>query len=291
MKTQLIFIHGRSLQFNNAQDLKDGWIKALRSGLAQNNLTLPILPEDIRFPYYGQALYDLVDGASDAANVILKGPADTDERDFIAAVAQEMQSALAISDSDVRQAAGAEVMEKGPQDWRWVGSLLRLIDSRIGGASRLSVAVFTRDVYKYLKNPGIRDTLEEGVLQAFTPGVRSVVVAHSLGSVLAYNILKREGKARGWVIPTLITIGCPLGIRTIRQALRPIGYPACVDHWLNARDRRDVVALYPLDPDHFGVTPAIENNSGVRNQEENRHAAIGYLNDASVAQTIYAALA
>src|ERR1700733_7640881 len=109
MKTQLIFIHGRSQEFKNAQELKDGWVSALSNGLEKQQLTLSLSPEDIRFPYYGQALYDLVDNATDAANVVLKGPSDTDERDFLVAVASEMQATLEIPDAQVRREAGAVV--------------------------------------------------------------------------------------------------------------------------------------------------------------------------------------
>jgi len=292
MKKQLVLIHGRSQEFKRAQELKGEWVDTLVKRLDQDNLKLPIPLEDVRFPYYGQTLFDLVDGVPDAAipDVIIQGGEDTDERDFLAGVAAEMQEVLEIDDAAVRAAAGTTAIEQGMQDWKWVHAVLHLIDGRFKGASNFSVAAVTKDVYRYLRNPGLRDAIEEGVIKAFEPGVPTVVVGHSLGSVVAYNILKREGKARGWEVPLFITVGAPLGVTMIRQSLRPIGHPACVQHWFNARDPRDVVALYELDRDHFGVTPAIENKNDVDNWTPNRHSIAGYLSDPIVAHRIYEAL-
>lgn len=292
MKKQLVLIHGRSQEFKRAQELKDEWVGTLVGALDELKLKLPIPLEDIHFPYYGQALFDLVDDVPDAAvaDVIVKGAwKDTGERDFLAAVAAEMQQTLKIDDADVREAAGTEVIEQGAQDWRWVRALLRLIDAR-GGASNAGVAAVTRDVYQYLRNPGIRDAIEEGVVKALEPGVPTVVVGHSLGSVVAYNVLKREGKPRGWVVPLFITVGAPLGVTMIRKSLRPIGHPECAQHWFNARDPRDVVALYPLDSEHFNVAPAIENKNDVVNGTPNRHSIGGYLSDPVIARRIFEAL-
>src|SRR4051794_13411249 len=71
---------------------------------------------------------------------------------------------------------------------------------------------------------------------------------------------------------------------------RPLAMPPGVAAWLNARDPRDVIALYPLDRDHFDVEPMIENHSEVDNFTENRHSIEGYLTDPLVAHRIHAAL-
>ena len=89
-------------------------------------------------------------------------------------------------------------------------AILTGIDRHVPFGSSGSIALFTKDVYQYLKNPGIRDAIETGVREAMslTP---AVVVAHSLGSVVAYNLLRREGANNGWNVPLLVTVGCPFG--------------------------------------------------------------------------------
>ena len=61
-------------------------------------------------------------------------------------------------------------------------------------------------------------------------------------------------------------------------------------NWFNAMDKRDVVALYPLDSVHFPINPVTENKTDVQNETENRHGISGYLNDKEVAKRIYEAL-
>jgi hypothetical protein len=293
MKKQLVFVHGRSQEFKDAAALKSEWVDTLRKTLDLGGRRLPIDDMDVRFPYYGQALYDLVGGAdvSTAAKVILKGAwTDNGERDFIAAVAEETRQALGIDDAEVLKTLDGDVIEQGVQDWKWVEAVLRTIDSRVGGASEASVSLATKDVYEYLRKPGIRDAIEMGVLEAIEPGVPTVVVGHSLGSVVAYNLLRREGASRGWIVPLFITIGSPLAVKMIKKAIRPIGFPACVDQWFNARDPRDVVALYPLDTANFGLAGAIENKNDVDNWTPNRHSIAGYLSDPVVAGRIHDAL-
>lgn len=78
------------------------------------------------------------------------------------------------------------------------------------------------------------------------PGVETVVVGHSLGSVVAYKLLKEEGPAADWTVPEFITVGSPLGVGPVRKALAPIGHPTVARAWFNALDPDDVVALYLL---------------------------------------------
>jgi hypothetical protein len=86
-----------------------------------------------------------------------------------------------------------------------------------------------------------------------------------------------------------LTVGCPLGVRPIRNQFAPLRFPLPVKQWLNAFDTRDVVSLYPLDKTNFPVTPEIENYPKINNSTDNRHGIAGYLDD-SVAERILNAL-
>jgi hypothetical protein len=289
---RLVFVHGRAQEFKDAVTLKAEWVAALRAGMGKSGLELPIADTEIRFPYYGQTLHDLISDVADVAEVVVRGGSgglDAEQR-FQQAVLEEVRQARGITDEQVEEMLATDVRQRGPLNWEWVQAILKAIDRHVPGASDLSIAIATRDVYQYLKNPGVRDAIEAGVRQAMTPGVPSIVVAHSLGTVVAYNLLRREGAAAGWQVPLLVTLGSPLGVKAIRSALSPIEHPACAGQWFNAMDQRDVVALYPLISPHFGVTPEIENKTDVDNHTTNRHGIAGYLDDAVVAQRIYAAL-
>lgn len=290
---QLVFVHGRAQEHKDAAALKAEWIDAWRSGLARHGLVLPIDEADIRFPYYGQTLFDLAQGraADEAAAIVVKGDnADADQRAFVREVLLEVQRQAGISDAQLAAVAGDDVLQKGPQNWEWLQAVLKAIDRHVPLASGAAIALATNDVYQYLDNSGIRDQIEAGVRQALRPELPTVVVAHSLGTVVAYNLLRREGAVQRWQVPLFVTLGSPLAVTAIRRKLAPNRHPACVGRWFNAMDERDVVALYPLDDTHFPLDPPIANKRDVDNPTSNRHGISGYLSDPEVAKALHDAL-
>lgn len=297
---QLVLVHGRSQEQKNAVALKAEWLDALNEGLAKSNLTLPIPEKDVRFPYYGDTLYDMVRGesADNAAAVIVRGEnSDDEEKRFTRALMEEIRLKTGITEAQLAEIAGQDVIEKGPLNWEWFQTFLKAVDKHVPFGSGASIALFTYDVFQYLKNSNIRRTIDTGVRAAMTPGVKTVVVAHSLGTVVAYNLLRQQGKESGWEVPLFVTVGSPLAVTEIRSTMKglasPIRCPECVTKWFNAMDERDVVALYPLDTKHYQLNPAepaIENKVDVRNKMTNRHGIAGYLDDQEVARRIYDAL-
>ncbi|MGO4361426.1 hypothetical protein [Terrabacter sp. RAF57] len=306
MTRELVLIHGRSQQDKDPAALKTEWLEALNRGLP-NGRELPTSPESVRFPYYGDTLDQMSRGVTDgtAAAVVIKGTEDdTDEQNFLADVLDEARQAVGITDQQIQEAAagvprrdgadslratGPVTVEKGVRPTAWMHAVLQVLDEHVPGAGAATLALVTRDVYQYLRNPGIRDVIDSGVRQALTPGVETIVVGHSLGSVVAYNILRKEAATQGWQVPLLVTVGCPLGVKAIRTALAPVSRPPVAD-WFNAADPRDVVALWPLSPPRVNVTPAVRNKIDVDNHTDNRHGISGYLDDPDVAKTIYDAL-
>jgi hypothetical protein len=297
---QLIFIHGRAQEHKDSTALKQEWLEALHEGLAKSGLTLPLRDADIRFPFYGDTLFDLVAGrsSSDAAAVVVRGTeADRDEMRFVRAVLEEVRTQVGITDAQLADVAGSDVVQRGPQNWEWLQGVLRAVDRFVPHGSGAAIALATRDVYQYLNNTAIRLQIDDGVAQALTAGRDAVVVSHSLGTVVAYHLLSTQGVARGWETPLFITLGSPLGISEVRKAVRgsagPLRCPPCASAWFNAMDERDVVALFPLTTGVFPLDPAqpsIENKTDVSNRTQNRHGIAGYLDDAEVARRIYDAV-
>lgn len=296
MKKQLVFIHGRSQQHKDPVALKAEWVDAFEEGLAKSGLHPPLADADIRFPYYGDALFDLVGGVSaeTAAEVVVRGTEDNrEEEQFIADILDEVRQRAGLTDEQIAAVAGDEVVRRGVLNWEWVQGILRAIDRFVPYGSGASVALFTNDVYRYLRDSAVRERIESGIVNAFSPDLETVVVSHSLGTVVAYNLLRREAALRKWNVPLFVTLGSPLAVGVIRKVLKsfaPIQCPRGVGKWLNAMDERDIVALYPLNPSRFPLDPAeptIENKTNVRNKTENRHGIAGYLDDREVARRIY----
>lgn len=292
MTKRLVFIHGRAQQDKDSIALKAEWVQSFQDGLRDGGLTIPIAETDIKFPYYGDTLRDLVDGANEVADVIVRGTGATQtEQDFIRGMLDEVLKQTKVTQAELDAIVGAEVIQRGPLNWEWVQGILRAIDRHVPFASGTSIAIATYDVYQYLSNAVIADKINEGVLKAMQPGIPTVVVSHSLGTLVAYNLLKNRGATLGWEVPLFVTLGSPLAVTKIKELITPIGHPKCVKKWFNAMDERDVVALYPLSKKYFPVTPQIENKTDVRNPTENRHGISGYLGDPEVARRIHAALA
>jgi len=286
---RLLLVHGRGQQGQNPSALKSEWVEALQRGASAARLTLPTDVE-IAFPYYG----DTLDRFTRDANIPLtsgitaRGSANDDEfLAFQAEFAEAVRSGAGVTDAQVDVEYGPNTRPRGPLNWEWVQAILRAVDKHGGGLSQNALEIFTRDVFLYSTRAGVRDEIDRIVASQLT-GEPTVVVAHSLGTLVAYSVMRRD--TRSLQIPAFITVGSPLGVRSVRDQFRPLRYPP-VDGWYNAFDPRDVVALYPLDARNFPVQPPIENNGTVNNHTSNRHGIVGYLDDANVAKKILDALA
>jgi hypothetical protein len=116
-----------------------------------------------------------------------------------------------------------------------------------------------------------------------------VVISHSLGTVIAYDVL-REPRFAARSVPLLVTLGSPLGYAEIQDVVtRPLQLPAPVRLWANFADPFDVVALDSSLADDFQGGPRIVD-ARVDNPSPNNHAACGYLGAARVRTTVAAAL-
>jgi hypothetical protein len=281
---RLLFVHGRGQQGLDPAALQAEWIAALKLGAAAAQRTLPADLE-IAFPYFGDSLERFTRDARLplASNITARGSATEDEfLAFQADVAKDVQLRAGVTDAQVDAEYGANPRPRGPLNWEWVQAILRAVDKHGRGMGQDALERFTRDVFLYCTRPAVRDEIDRIVADKLTDEP-TVVVGHSLGTVVAYSVLRRD--KRRLQVPLLVTLGSPLGLRSVRDQFRPVGHPP-VDSWYNAFDSRDVVALYPLDATNFPVQPAIENNDTVRNRTDNRHGIVGYLDDGKVAQRI-----
>jgi subtilisin family serine protease len=116
--------------------------------------------------------------------------------------------------------------------------LRRLVTEKITRA-------FLRDVHEFLFVPQRRETMEQSLLDRIQPGGGPfVVIAHSQGSMIAYNVLRRLTRDQADV-RLFLTIGSPLGLQEVQDVLQqfgPLGVPACVSRWVNVADPLDPVA-------------------------------------------------
>jgi hypothetical protein len=252
------FIHGIANK-PPADRLHELWLRGLTHGgldlLGEGVTTSMVYWADVLYAEPTEALVStegaLDDGAeaADAALVDLPDTPTPAEQAFVEGLAEKLGVDADEAEPSSSDTPAEEALERIPLPW--------ILKRRI-------MQAFIRDAHHYLFDAEFsprsgdafrvqteirRRTL--AALAAAPEGERHVVVGHSLGSVIAYDVLKRAPDAPA--ADGLLTLGSPLGIDEVQDRLqpewtRPDGYPgdAVRDRWVNVYDRLDVVCS--LDP-------------------------------------------
>lgn len=242
----------------------------------------------VGFPFYGDELDQLINqlDAPLLTDVKNKGAKlDTEEIEFRGELFSELAKRAGLTQDDIENYYEGNVREKGILNWEWVHSIMRALDNstKLGD---IVLDTFTRDVYIYLTKDVVQRRIN-AIVERHISGEPCVVVGHSLGSVVGYNVLRSIPHK----VVKYVTLGSPLGIKSIKRRLNPpLEMPSATTSWFNALDEGDIIALYPLNNVHFPIIPPIENKTDVDNTTNNQHGIIGYLPDPDVAKAIYEGL-
>lgn len=189
---------------------------------------------------------------------------------------------------------------------RFAGDALPLLGRLV---ARRALRLTLTEVHRYFADhdglgSAIRGDLARELAQAAERGERVLLVAHSLGSVIAYETLweltQVQSSAR---VDLFVTLGSPLASRFIRRRLagaRLKGaerYPGNVRRWVNFSAKGDDTALHPRLRPFFGpmlelgLLESLEDHTGLYNHYRseiglNVHDAYGYLAHPLVASVI-----
>ncbi|MFC7587180.1 hypothetical protein ACFQYP_28250 [Nonomuraea antimicrobica] len=127
----------------------------------------------------------------------------------------------------------------------FTGWLLDKLDGRSAAFAKL----FAPEVAAYLTDQARREKCRSAVADVIRRNRARVVIAHSLGSVVAYEALWSEPDLR---IDLLLTLGSPLGMRNVvfeRLLPAPVNgrgrRPPGVARWVNVADKDDIAAIPP----------------------------------------------
>ncbi|MFD6388668.1 hypothetical protein [Nocardia sp. NPDC060259] len=288
MSTTLLFIHGRSQESDDeiARDpdrlaayvlgMKRKWVGGLAKGLITAGRG-PIDESHVVFPFYGNvfatAIKDFEAGGGRRPELeMLDTAADADEAKLVQTkVALLLDAAGAIRYDPVKELGytdpGVGLTEHDVAQELGFGDALKLpvvrgalqFLSRKTGAPALIIERFLDDVAYYLEMTEMREQVlalvERDLRAKMGSGGDVVIVGHSLGSIVAYDLLTRLPAA--YKVRQLVTAGSPLGFPIVQKNLlgkvagRRPGIPAQVPTraaaWLNAYDVLDIVALvHPL---------------------------------------------
>jgi hypothetical protein len=137
-----------------------------------------------------------------------------------------------------------QAVPQGPRTIR-VRQAADWLTRHFGPAGRLFAMMFCREVHTYLSTPDSprRHRARDAVIDAIEAHRPTVVVAHSLGSVVTYEALWHRPDLD---VPLLVTLGSPLampGVVLERLCPPERGKPPGVRRWVNLADVGDLVAL------------------------------------------------
>ncbi|MRG98971.1 S8 family serine peptidase [Xanthomonas sontii] len=152
---------------------------------------------------------------------------------------------------------------------------------------KLISAALLQDVHDFFFVPARRTQMRESLLQRIRAGGGPfVVIAHSQGSLIAYDVL-RELQPQDCEVSLLLTLGSPLGLPVVRSMFKEwtgtpkLPFPPCVARWVNVAERRDPVALDDdLNDDIADAGGRFHNIAGSKinpDWQHNPHSAAGYL--------------
>ncbi|MGH7388148.1 MAG: S8 family peptidase [Candidatus Rokuibacteriota bacterium] len=144
---------------------------------------------------------------------------------------------------------------------------------------------FIEDTAAYFFDPLQRDEMRQRLRQILLslPGP-FVVIAHSQGSIIAYDVLRELDQApAAFEVPLFVTIGSPLGLAEVQDhVIKPLRVPRVVGAWANFADVFDPVAGDKKLAGEFTGSVRIEdvivvNRDSLRLTGFNPHSGTGYL--------------
>ncbi|MFB7126490.1 hypothetical protein [Kitasatospora sp. NPDC056273] len=280
-------MHGIGQQVQGEDRLRAVWWPALRDGLRRAGAVADVLgEEDVAVGFYGDVFRPV--GRMLSAGIppyTARDVEDGFERELLAA----WWSAASEVDAGVVPPGAADTLVATPRSVQ--AALRALSGSRFFSDVALRMVVSDlKQVRAYLTDQQVRERVRGRVMARIGPDTR-VVVAHSLGSVVAYEALCA---LPGHGVRALVTIGSPLGIRNlVFDRLQPVPERAGTGvrgvwpggdgmAWTNLAGTGDVVALVKDLRPVFGE----RLRSGLLSNGTHAHDATAYLTDALCGKAI-----
>jgi predicted alpha/beta hydrolase family esterase len=302
-----VFLHGIEQQGKTADELRTLWIESIRVGLdrAKSKNLLPS-QKQVVVPYYGDLLARLTPNEREK----IKSPSNArglTELDKENAPFGQHDSSTTLEHllKEINRAKGGFrdqwPGETGPRTRGFTSNALGTLSKVLPvSAQNQVVNQVLRQVAGYLDDT----SLKHAILDVASSAVRAaakmadvddeplIVVAHSLGTVIALEVLADFTERS---VDLLMTIGSPLSTETVasRMIQNARRWPQSVRKWVNVADPDDLVALHhSIDRRNFlkncsdSDPSAIWNILDIKNHMNNHHGIVGYLDDPVVAQLL-----
>jgi pimeloyl-ACP methyl ester carboxylesterase len=255
----ILLLHGRGLLDRDTTAMRRLWLESLTEGARRIGRDVPLDARDVRLVWYA----DVLDPRSSAG-------CDYASSDPRARRASE-------ADPDVRTVVSV------------VGGLFGAITSLVAdseaGSQLRGLAADASFLTDTRKRCASEQRLADAIARARSEGRPVILVAHSLGSIVAYDYLSSRGDST--LVRRLITLGSPLGSADLRQLLLggdstdTLSLPKTVLGWINIRNDGDPFAT--------SVTVGRDIWEPVSNAAADPHDMVGYLGNSVTAGLVLGA--
>ncbi|NYV73777.1 antibiotic ABC transporter ATP-binding protein [Streptomyces sp. UH6] len=250
--SKVVFVHGVGKQYASEDSLARDVVPELLGGVRLAGGPVPAY-EEVAIAFYG----DLFRPRGTRSGLDLpydEGDVETDE-EFALLMAWWAEAARVDPAVPAPDRAGT----RGPAGWT-ASQALRLdtvraaLDALTGarclrGVLDRALIGSLKQLAGYLTDDTVRQAARSRVAARITADTR-VVVAHSLGSVVAYETLCDPGLVGDRDVRVLVTLGSPLGMRALvtnRLDPAPEGgrgvWPKGLRFWTNIADSTDIVSV------------------------------------------------
>ena len=240
MSSVIIGIHGLANK-PHEDTLKDWWHKAMLEGL-KVNAGIDRSKLSFESVYWADVMYPEPDPKPDKYKPAKEGEIKRYKEGWLEKLKDDMAQELGSALEMAKKAFGIDKLSE------------TVIDKKL------------HDLHQYYEVRKVRKKLRARLKKVITKnsGKRIMIVAHSMGTIIAYDTLRAMGRTQDMVkIDHFVTIGSPLGMPHVKLKIAEenaaVRTPSCVRKWTNFADRFDPVALDPRLADDFS-----ENDRGVK---------------------------
>jgi len=254
----ILLVHGRGMQDRDSVAVRKQWMDALRSGMTTVTRAPSLEDGDVRVVWYADVL----------------DPRSGDGCDYTAGDPRARRDAK--TDAELKQVIG------------FAGGFINLISMLADDSTAKEIRALSADA-SFLgdarKRCASEARLGSAIDRARKEGRPIVLVAHSLGALVAYDYLSSRSDSN--VVQELITIGSMAGAPELRRLViggdstEVFTVPASVKQWTNIRNEKDGLAV-PLTIGRDILTNPPPD-------EIDPHEMVGYLRGTMTAREILSA--
>lgn len=289
---KIIFIHGMNQQNYTAHRLKEHWLKVFKLGLKQMPCKVNVRDLHIHMPFYGDLMtkYQL-SNQLDLNTLLPKSffnnyfpinvhPSNPPTREHTPFVPLLRPSTDQTDKSFSERLYLTSQLVKD----RVLKELVVLLNN-FPKLHESLIQQFLIETYMYLSNLEFMEEVHQRILKKMREDEEYIVVGHSLGSVIAFQLL--SDPSYQFSVKRFVTLASPLSFRVIQSKLpRPISRPPCIyGDWFNFYSQDDFLTAFPLCEAPFNFEPAIINQK-IYTFANQPHEILGYLQHPSVIKAI-----